>query len=311
MVQILENAFSLRRLNPFNGTLQVFPMANARALSSNGLRWEIQILSDRPQGLWANIPFAGQQFYRFGIWTQSEGLRQVPLNPLFNTRSMLAAAEAIINRLLPALDELPFPLSDPYELWLLDAETGLPVALLDSARNREELATKDLRRWIAAEPGDFRFVSNHLSALGQPINDGHNPRVHASVLEALVRTRGGQNQRNGWFLRQPDGTGTPLETQNPELAPSCFPELPLTLDWEHREDQALILDYLEWKAPQLLLLPGISPATREKLERLAVKDAEQIERFWRLYPEIHNKRLLNTARVEARIRNSTKPQTYR
>lgn len=304
MVQILENAFSLRRLNPFNGTLQVFPMANARALSSNGLRWEIQILSDRPQGLWANIPFAGQEFYTFGIWNQSEGLRQVVLNPLFNTRGMLAAAEAIIDRLQPALDKLPFTLSDPYELWLLDAETGVPVALLNSARSQEELAVKETSLWIAAEEGDFRFVSASLSRQGLPTSDGHNPRVHASILEALVRSRGGQNQRRGWFHRLPDGAGAPLEPQNPELAPSCFPELPLTLEWESGDDQALIMDYLEWKAPQLLLLPGLSPTTRERLERLAVKDAVQIERYWRLYPEIHNKRLLNTARVEARIRNS-------
>ena len=304
MVQISENAFSLRRLNPFNGTLQVYTTENARALSSNGLKWEIQILSERPQGLWANIPFAGQQFYTFGIWSRAEDLRQVPLNPLFNTRGMLEAARQIIERLLPALDQLPFPMTDRYELWLLDEESGLPVALLNSARNREELPAKDVKRWIAAASGDFRFVSARLSKQGLPTNDGYNPRVHASVLEALVRRRGGQNHRHGWFFRQPDGAGMPLEQQNPEPAPSCFPELPLTLEWETRDDQALIMDYLEWKAPQLLLLPGLSPPMRERLERLAVKDAVQIERLWRLYPEIHNKRLLNTARVEARIRNS-------
>jgi hypothetical protein len=304
MVQIIENAFSLRRLNPFNGILQVFTIGNARALSSTGINWEIQILSDTPQGLWANIPFAGQQFYRFGIWSRTQGLRQVPLHPLFNTRGMLQAAEQIIERLTPRLDRLPFPFADPYELWLLDEDTGLPVALLESARNHQLMGSKDVRRWIAAERGDFRFVSAHLDSRGLPVNDGHNPRVHASVLEALVRRRGGQSPRRGWFLQQADGDRIALEHRHTDLALGAFPELPLTLEWEDDDDLALIEDYLAWKAPQLLLLPDLSPSLRQRLERLAVKHAEQIERFWRLYPEIHNKRLLNTARVEARIRSS-------
>jgi hypothetical protein len=307
MVQIIENAFSLRRLNPFNGILQVFTTGTARALSSTGIKWEIQILSDSPQGLWANIPFAGRQFYSFGIWSRREGLRQVPLNPLFNTRDMLQAAEQLIERLLPNLDSLPFPFADPYELWLLDEESGWPVALLDSARNRQELGSKDVRRWIAAERGDFHFVSDHLSARGLPVNDGYNPRVHASVLEALVRRRGGQNHRRGWFLKQTGGDPIPLEQRHPGPGADAFPELPITLAWESDDDLALIEDYLAWKAPQLLLLPDLSPPLRERLEKLAVRHAEQIERFWRLYPEIHNKPLLNNARVEARIRSANKP----
>jgi hypothetical protein len=304
MVQTLENAFSLRRLNPFNGILQVYTTDTARALSSTGIKWEVQILSDSPQGLWANIPFAGRQFYTFGIWSRAEGLRQVPLNPLFNTREMLQAAEQIIERLLPNLDSLPFPFADPYELWLLDEYSARPVALLDSARNRQELEARDVRRWIAAERGDFRFVSAHLSARGLPLNDGYNPRVHASMLEALVRRRGGQNHHRGWFLKQADGEPIPLTRRDPEPASDGFPQLPITLEWENDDDLALIEDYLAWKAPQLLLLPDLPRALRERLERLAVKHAEQIERFWRLYPEIHNKPLLNRARVEAKIRSS-------
>jgi hypothetical protein len=306
MVQIIDNAFSLRRLNPFNGILQVFNAETCRALSSTGVRWEIQVLSDSPQGLWANIPFAGQQYFTFGIWSRNEGLRQVPLNPLFNIRDMLQAAQRLIEQLQPALDRLPFPFADPYELWLLDEESGLPVALLNSARNHQELAAKEVRRWIAAERGDFHFVSTHLSSRGLPVNDGYNPRVHTSVLEALVQRRSGQNYLRRWFLKQADGDYLALDDQAPKLARDAFPELPITLQWENEEDLALIEDYLTWKAPQLLLLPGLSPSLRERLEQLAVKHAEQIERFWRLYPEIHNKSLLNSARVEAKIRSSNK-----
>jgi hypothetical protein len=68
----------------------------------------------------------------------------------------------------------------------------------------------------------------------------------------------------------------------------------------------LVSDYIAWKAPQLLQLQGLSSENRERLERLAVMQAEVVERLWRLYPEIHNKDLLKSARVEARIRSSNR-----
>ena len=121
-----------------------------------------------------------------------------------------------------------------------------------------------------------------------------------------MRRRGGQNHLRRWFIKQAGGDYVSVENRSPALAREAFPELPITLQWENDEDLALIEDYLAWKAPQLLLLPELSPPIRERLERLAVKHAEQIERFWRLYPEIHNKTLLNNARVEAKIRSSNK-----
>lgn len=143
MNQQTVNAFRIRQLSPFRGVLQVFLNDTARALSGNGQLWEIQVLSDRPQGLWAYTPFSGRQFYTFGLWT-IEG--------------------------------------------------------------------------------------------------------------------------------------------------------------------RLIADYIRWKAPQLLLLPYLSQATRERLECLAVDQAEAVDRLWRLYPQIHNQALLNRARVEARIRTANRTQ---
>ncbi|MEW8598301.1 MAG: hypothetical protein AB2540_14530, partial [Candidatus Thiodiazotropha endolucinida] len=101
MVNQIISAFSIRRLNPFNGVLQVFSTENARALSGNGVVWEIQVLSDTPQGLWANMPFNGKEFYTFGRWTIGSGLQQVPVNPLFNVRDMITSAEQLITELSP------------------------------------------------------------------------------------------------------------------------------------------------------------------------------------------------------------------
>ncbi len=300
-----SSAFSIRRLNPFNGTLQAYTTANARALSSNGVIWEIQVLSDKPQGLWANTPFAGQQFYTFGVWSLVDGLGQVPLNPLFNTSGMLDSAQQLIACLETRLDQLPFPLTDAYELWLLDEASHAPIALLDSARSETELAQKESRHWQAAEPGEFGFVSPTLSQQGLPVNDGYNPRVHASMIEALVRERGGgQYPQRAWYLRHENKSGTAIQHAAHELPANAFPELPVSLDWQDTQDHQLIMDYINWKAPQILLLPNLSAVARDMIEKLAVKNATQIERLWRLFPEIHNKTLLNKARVEARIRLS-------
>lgn len=300
------NAFSIRRLNPFNGVLQVFSTENARALSSNGLIWEIQVLSDTPQGLWANIPFNGKQFYTFGRWTQAAGLQQVPVNPLFNVREMIASAQQLITALPQALGDLPFPPADLFEQWLLDEQSLTPIALLMSCRSASEMSQLDTAKWIAAERGDFSFISPSLLARDQPNNDGYNPRVHASILEALVRHRGGQHHKRAWYKNHPDGGYSAGEENASAPVPGTFPALPVTEDWENEEDRRLVADYITWKAPQLLQLQGLSSDNRERLEQLAVMQAEVVERLWRLYPEIHNKTLLNRARVEAKIRSSNR-----
>ncbi len=297
-------AFSIRQLNPYRGVLQVFLDDRARALSANGLVWEIQVLSDRPQGLWANTPFSGQQFYTFGLWSIDGGLRQVPINPLFNIGDMIGSAEKLIENLRPLQNDLPFPLADPFEAWLLDEETAAPLALLQSCRSDAERRQIKPPKWIAAERGDFSFVSEHLLRRGLPSNDGYNPRVHATFLEAMVRNRAGQPRHYLWYYRHADGSASRCDDPQSRLAAGQFPELPISEAWSKSEERDLIADYIRWKSPQLLMLPSLSEGTRERLERLAVSQAEAVDRLWRLYPKIHNQALLNSARVEARIRTA-------
>ncbi|MEW8507012.1 MAG: hypothetical protein AB2598_09920 [Candidatus Thiodiazotropha sp.] len=306
MVNQAFNRFSVRRLNPFNGILQVFSGENGRALSSNGVVWEIQVLSDTPQGLWANTPFSGKQFYTFGRWAAESGLQQVPVNPLFNVRDMIASVEQLIPALSSAVETLPFPPADDHELWLLDERRLKPIALLASCQNSAQLDRGASVKWIAAGQGDLSFVSPTLLGKGVVNNDGYNPRVHASILEATVRGHGDQRLRQAWFRHDPDGIRTPCEPSEVGGGLSAFPPLPITEDWENDQERCLVADYIAWKAPQLLQLPGIDPTLRARLEKIAVSQAEVVERLWRLYPEIHNKDLLNSARVEARIRSANR-----
>jgi hypothetical protein len=162
---------------------------------------------------------------------------------------------------------------------------------------------EQIKKWIAAQRGDFSFTSPHLLEQGVPNNDGYNPRVHASILEAVIRQRAGVNPQTEWFYR---GDTDPVEhssTASQDTSPD-YPELPIALTGYDEEDEPLIIDYITWKAPQLLMLSGISPDWRARLEELAVRQTQLVERFYLLYPEIHNKDLLNRARIEAKIRSA-------
>ncbi|MBV2092928.1 MAG: hypothetical protein KUF72_18765 [Candidatus Thiodiazotropha sp. (ex Ctena orbiculata)] len=305
MEQVPNSAFSIRRLNPFNGLLQVFELDAARALSANGLVWEIQVLSDSPKGLWANTPLGAQQYFTFGRWSETGGLKQVPVNPLFDIRTMIAASDRLIESLQPVLSQLPFPMVDRYEQWLLDETDQQPLALLQSCRTENEMALSDRpAKWIAAESEDVRFISSHLNQRGLPDHDGDNPGQHASILEVAVRHRAGSPSCTAWFYRNGEDEMVLYEENRP-----CnleFPALLLAESGYDAENAPLIEDYIAWKAPQLLMLPYISGECRQRLEQLAVKQPEQIDRFWLLYPEIHNNDLLKRARVEARIRSANR-----
>ena len=301
-----NSAFSIRRLNPFNGLLHVYQLDSARALSAEGRIWEIQVLSDTPQGLWANMPFSGRQYYTFGRWSFRQGFEQVPVNPLFNIRQMIRSAEQLVEQLQPAIEYLPFPLSDPYELWLLDQQRHQPLALLASCRTRQECNKTDRDQWIAATEDDSSFESAALNQPDLPLDQAQNPQGHASVLEKAVMQRAGDQRECRWFLRNEDGSATACDDDTQTWSAENFPELLVTEAWKGALERDLVQDYISWKAPQLLMLPNIRAKTRERLERMAIKQATLVDRLWRLYPQIHNQDLLKQARVEARIRTANK-----
>ena len=59
-----------------------------------------------------------------------------------------------------------------------------------------------------------------------------------------------------------------------------------------------------WQAPKLLTHRDLRPATRDRLERAACRQAEKLYQARHFLPEIINRDLLNVAFVEAVIRRS-------
>ena len=126
-MSIHVNCYAVRRLNPFLGVTEVVETRLARALSRDGVSWQLQVLAERPQHTWGSLSRGPtiKQFFRFGTWDAASGLSRVPLNPILDVGAMLQATDHLTERLCGAVNHVPFPLADRYERWLLDANDDL------------------------------------------------------------------------------------------------------------------------------------------------------------------------------------------
>ena len=303
--------YALRRLNPFLGVMQVVESARVRALSSDGVSWQLQVLADKPQHTWGCLDPAPsvQQYFRFGDWNADEGMSRVPINPLLDVGAMLAAAEELVGRLQRVTPELPFPLRDHLELWLLD--TGdQPLALLASTTRSDYCAEIQAREWHAVDPFVSDFRSATLGGSGLPGAKASSTRGHADALEALLQAHAEQPAAVQWFERDArhDGTGLagmgPARLRGRRLDAGAFPPLGFRTTWQDPVCAAAFHDYTSWLAPWLLTLQDLSDAQRRELESAARSQPLQIERYHRLYPQVLQPELIDAARVEARLRRA-------
>ena len=139
-----------------------------------------------------------------------------------------------------------------------------------------------------------------LPAAVMPIEMSEDEKSYSSApvnyrLERLVAERAGNNPKAQWFTRR----YTEDET---------FPTLMLREDWQEEESNDLCQRYLKRQSPRLLMLQGLSQELRTQLEINAKSHALEVERFYSLYPEIIDQALMNSIRVEARLRRATEDQ---
>lgn len=299
--------YGVRRLNPFYGVVQVVDTPAGRALSTDGLGWQLQVLAERPEPTWGSLNRgrARQQFFRFGRWHPDEGMTRVPVNPVLDVGAMLAAAQALIDTLQQVRSALPFALTDRYEHWLLD-QALQPLALLASTVAERLMIEVETSDWQATLPAGEPFLAPSLQARGVPLQDPGSRRRHAEQLEAQVRGAAGQGARRHWIRRTDDGGGASVDTGAGELTwpAAAFPVTGLRNDWPEPAEAALVADYLDWLAPRLLTLPGLPDALRLRLEHAAASHALLVEAQYRLYPKILAPQVIDAARVEARLRQA-------
>ncbi len=276
--------YSLRRMPPYQGTVQIIEVDGHRAISRDGVLWQVHL---RTPGMVRVSQVA---------WSEDRG----GLIETEYTRSIIAA----LRRRPPG----PFPFTDHLELWLLAANDGLPLALLQTLVEGPPPLVHQAD-WNAGL-GEYRaFVAPSL--VSDQAGDGEMPIAHAEVLTRCVRAAAGPLPRAQWFRRLVDGGGVGLTGLNLDsgmagrlLPAPDFPELLLREEWDNELHRRLVEEYHEWQAPNLLTNTGLRHSTRDTLEHAACRQAERLYSVRQLLPEIINRDLVEAALVEGRMRQA-------
>ncbi|GAB4514518.1 MAG: hypothetical protein Tsb0026_19910 [Sulfuricaulis sp.] len=279
--------YSMRRLSPYQGTVQIAEMPDFRAMTTDGVTWRVQFLNQR------------SRLSSHAVW-RADGSGN--LNETERTSELIRALQ----------NHPPFPFfpEDNLELWLLDAREQKPLAILASTLGRIKPPRSVDTRWHATLAEDDSFVASSLTPGTTTASSSHIP--HSEVLSRCVQKAAGPLERAQWFRRENDGSGTGLHGRRLDdaqigrkLARDAFPELLLREKWEAEQEQNLVSDYHDWQAPNLLTHSLLAHATRDRLERAACRQAAKLYNVRHFLPEIINSELLNVAFVEAVIRRST------
>jgi len=280
-------AYSQRLTNPYYGQIQIAESERARAVSMDCETWEIHFLHDiiRTDNLAGNRPTRG--YRRAAVVDHSQ----------LKTLSQQSATEsgAIDERILELIHflaeaSLPFPAEDIYEYWLLDHKDESPLALIFSCTEADEMASfPDRPEWTA------------LPAAVLPVDatDDEKQRSEAPVnyrLEQLVAERASRYPRARWFTRRAHESDS-------------FPALLVREDWQEEFQHQLCQRYLARQAPRLLMLHWLTHEERKRLELAAKTNVVEVQRFYPLYPDVADKKLMNAMRVEARLRGSSEKQS--
>lgn len=299
--------YSQRMLNPFHGIVNVLELYDADAVSRDGVNWALFIRGDREFEEGENgtlIPVETPDI-KFGDWSREQGLRRAPVRFVTDYDRLDALGMHLLEAVREHSDELPFPLCDHYEFWLLHGGSGLPLALLDSACNPMKLEMPYRPAFRAGIRSRTRFVQNSEEA----VNPDNTDRSPSERLEKIINAAAGHPHRAQWFKRGPDGSGIGLEGVNIDvdlegrhLDAEDFPELLIRDDLPNAEEVVLIRDYLDWQAPWLLQLQFLTEASRALLEQVACRQVHEIAKYYLLYPEVIDQERITAAMVESRLR---------
>ena len=278
--------YSKRLLSPFVGLVQVAEIARARALSLDGKRWAIQYSVGKDARIRSKRPVAGPSLNYFMVATIEHGrLKRHPGHPFLEPEDVRSAINCLFEAVTSA--RLPFAAADRYEYWLLDSTDESPLALLHSCIDEEDMALAPRRPvWVAMPAAQLDVWAP------ETVQDSYVPPVNYR-LQKLVEERAGVRPRAAWFER-------------PAPATDDFPPCLIREDWESGERQQLCDLYIRRLAPRLLMMQGLPPPVRRRLERAARDHALEVEQFYPLYPEVIDKSLLTAARVEARLQRAAK-----
>jgi hypothetical protein len=283
--------YAIRRVNPFMGVLQVIETGGGRAISANGVVWDIEVLAERSSSGWGSLNRDNKDkaYYRYGLWSLEDGLVSRPLAPHLESDPLTKQCNVLINHIREHIDELPFKLVDDQELWLFDSDNHQPLALLAASSAHSKRPSPEPKYWSCS-----------IGANGVPSQRRYPA---ATELELRVKQRAGFNINKSWISRQPDGSG--INTFTHEIIDrAAFPSFLLTEDWPDSKDTRLASGYVDWISPSLLTLQSLERPERERLENSLNIQAISVEHHRHLYPEIIDHMSVKAARVQCRLQKS-------
>jgi len=303
------HCYATRLLNPFHGVAQIIENGQARAVSTDGLNWRVQIRSEIYKTPWSSlaIPTHYNRYFVYGVWSHTDGLARVPVHPSLYQEHVEQAVQDLLSQLSSVSRSLPFPLQDTLELWLMDAAGNQPIALLASQLPKDNPSVHKQLRWHPANNAETAFTSEAFAA------DQARDTIKCQSQDYLVRIiqqRCKVPYQALWIERQDDGSGQILHThtgkttrRHEQLEASEFPPCLLDDNWQEPQARQLIADYLDWLAPLLLTLP-LPQQRRRELELKAQQRPLAVHRYYRLYPQVTDTTLLNKILVEAVMRQA-------
>ncbi|MCW8956124.1 MAG: hypothetical protein OQL09_04515 [Gammaproteobacteria bacterium] len=261
-----------------------------RAISTNGVVWDIELRAEggREWGI-LNKNIVNKAFYRYGLWSQEDGLVNRPLAPHLQKGMLTEQCHLLIQSIEQRLDDLPFELIDSHELWLYDANNQYPLALLASCIPNARRPSPEPRYW-----------TSHVGAEGVA---SQYKFPQAKRLITQVEKAASLNIKKHWIIRQPDGSGI-IEASQINMPASEFPPYLLTEHWPDAEQSKLVENYINWIAPSLLTLQNLNRQQRQQLEKNLNVQAISIEHHRKLYQEIIDEKYINSALVQCRLQKA-------
>ncbi len=268
------HCFSQRILNPFRGAMHCVRIRWGEAVTVDGRDWTLYIGGECiHEDLDDEIhPGICVPDIKYGEWSTETGFHRAPVRlPTFEN-TISAIGERLLACVKAKAPALPFPPADFHELWLMDAASDRPLALLASHCDHQPREAPPLLRWTpgqAAMDHDSRLID----------------------LRDRVASQAGEPVRTAWFDRRRH------ELPDADLNPDLLCDAGIAL--------AVLKD---WQSPATLLLP-LDRVSRTEIERLAAHHALRLAELLPLYPEFLQRELMTAALVEARMRRSVTEST--
>ncbi|MEE9492849.1 MAG: hypothetical protein V3W04_05665 [Gammaproteobacteria bacterium] len=287
-ISINSPYYGVRRFGPYLGVIQIIDVGDACAYSTNGRSWRI-----RQQ--------TGSGSFRWGATVvRDEGMGRVSL---VNADHLLVALENKPN--------VPFPIRDVYECWLLDKETGLPLALLKTRYRESEMDSVTNPRWEPFAHTGVDFVSSSLMSKKAISRRSQSQLPHRLLLEQQINNRARPMPVAQWMKRAPNGSGVGLGglrvdegINGKKYLANDFPDLLVSEICSSEMVSDLVRDYHDWQAPWLLAHQDLSTRQRKHLEQAAFKNPLALLSSYPLIPDVFDEEGMQLALVSAKIMKS-------